>query len=258
MWHNFGKKEVLFVDFDEGCGLTRSEVDKPFNSYTNLSLKIYNVLKEMYKNNNTYAVGWSKKSKTPQVVHFVIFNNQEAERLKKNLPDWKMFNGDFEIKIWDQDKIIRQFPELKSLAKLEKSSNLRLYIGLKVLDKFGGNYANFDAKPLHSIFELSNKYNFYAALMPVNKGAAQISLSQKLLGASPAHPIIAKTLAEIDLTGNDLIKGDLTKIDAILVEQAYKNIYFYNANGGKNVVLPAIYFEALDPLEEVCGFSIVN
>jgi hypothetical protein len=246
MWHNFNKKEVMFSEFEGGNGLIDPSRKRFFAKLPDYTQQIYNVFKEVYNHNNPDKVGWSRKSKTPQLLHFVVFEADEMAKLEKNLPDWKMFNGDFEIKVWDQSKITAEFPELANLSKLDKSDNLRFYVALKVLERFGGNYANFNAQPLSSIFELSNKYNFYAALMPVNKNTNQISLSQKLLGASHHHPIISKTLAKITLAN----QADLAKIDDILVSEAYKNIYFYDEISGKNVVLPAIYFEPLDHLED--------
>jgi len=246
MWHNFNKKEVMFAEFDGGNGLIDPSRKRLFDRLSDYSQQTYNVFKEIYKSNNTDKVGWSKKSKTPQVLHFVVFNAEEAVKLEKNLPAWKMFNGDFEIKVWDMEKITTEFPDICSLVGQEKSDNLRFYFALKVLEKFGGNYANFNSQPLSSIFELSNKYNFYAALTPVNKNTAKISLSQKMLGASHHHPIISKTLVKINRTN----QADLAKIDDILITEAYKNIYFYDEISGKNVVLPAIYFEPLDPLED--------
>jgi len=144
------------------------------------------------------------------------------------LSTWKILNGDFEIKIWNTSEIKKEFSDI---SFGEEQKNLHFYIGLKILEKFGGSYAHYKTIPYKPIFELANKYNFYAALRPLVR--KELLLSQKLIGASKKHPIISKTLQQVDIKSLD-------KLDKILKEESYKNIYFYDEITGKNIILPAV------------------
>jgi hypothetical protein len=242
MWHNFMKNEIKSADFDGANGMSDPARKRLFAKLPHISKKSYQVFGDIYNSNNVTKVGWSKKSKTPQVINFVVFNDDEMLELNKHLPNWRMFNGDFEINVWDKAKIASAFPDLINISTENFGENIRFYVGLKILEKFGGTYANFKATPHASIFELNNKYNFYAGLMPIDQSASYIALSQRLIGASHDHPIVSNTLRHIDL--ND--KNTLDKINETFVLEAYKNMYL----NGKNIVLPAIYFEPIDKLED--------
>jgi mannosyltransferase OCH1-like enzyme len=261
MWHNLDKQEVELIDFDEGNGLKdpfRNRLKKRLSSNLHNNYATFEML---YKKNK--AISLNKSSKIPQVINFVVFNSKEKDELWKHLSDWMMLNGDFKIKVWhhqvfrgfyamrdiDCQEISKTFPEVSNMLESDTSENFRFYIGLKILERFGGNYAHFKAVPRTSIFELGNKYNFYAGLMPIDKTTI-ISLSQKLIGASVNHPIISKALIKI----NDL--NNLLQINEIFFHSALFNIHVYDFKGYKNIVLPAIFIEPLDDLDDDCFYQI--
>ena len=241
MWHNFAKKEIIMLNFASGNGLNDPTRKRIFNKLPYFARHQYEVLEKVYASNNTSKSSWSKKSKTPQVINFIIFNQKESLELEKHLANWRMFNGDFEIKIWDNQNISQTFSDIKNFNNDEVIEEFRFYLALRILAKFGGSYADFKVKPLNSIFELNNKYNFYAALEPINKKSKILRFSQKLIGSNANHNIIIKTLARVNINNLDSIKN----INKFLVEEAYKWIYL----DGKNIVLPAVYFEPIDYLE---------
>jgi hypothetical protein len=258
MWHNLDKQEVKVIDFDDGNGLKDPARKRLQSGLSNHAKEIYKIFKDIYSTN--ISASFNKKSKIPQMINFVVFNFQEMEYLSQHLPEWIMFNRDFKIKIWHNNlfcksyvmkdiifqDISESFSEIGQLLRADTSDNTRFYIALRILEKFGGNYAHAKAIARGSIFELGNKYNFYAALMPLQKGATDIKLSQKIVGASINHPVISKALAEI----GGLNTSNLQKINQAFMHAAYSNIYFYNATSGKNIILPAIFFEPLSQLED--------
>jgi len=228
MQHNFRKKEIYGVSFPNGNEMDDPVISRIFQKLDPSDKRIYKVFAHLYELLNPENLSPSKKSKMPQVIHFVVLKNEELNELNKNLSTWKILNGDFEIKIWNTSEIKKEFSDI---SFGEEQKNLHFYIGLKILEKFGGSYAHYKTIPYKPIFELANKYNFYAALRPLVR--KELLLSQKLIGASKKHPIISKTLQQVDIKSLD-------KLDKILKEESYKNIYFYDEITGKNIILPAV------------------
>jgi len=231
MSHNIKKEEILYIDFDIGNG-----GEGLFKKLSALDRQKTKIFKEIFS--DMPVASWSKVSKIPQVINFIVFDDSQLQQLEKNLPMWRMLNGMFAISVWDKAKISEEFPELALGGYL--SQELRFLIGLKIIEKFGGHYADFRATPHKPIFELGNKYNFYAGMMPVTNLTKNISLSHKLIGASAHHPILTKALSQIDLAGS------FNNLDEALTLEVYKNIYLY----GKNIVFPVVYFEPIYDYEE--------
>jgi hypothetical protein len=243
--YNESKTEIIHSKFKNDNGLQDPCVRSAFDSLSSQYKKVYNIFDNIMVSNQPEKVGWNKVSKMPQVINFVLFGSDERKILNKNIPMWQMLNGNFEIKTWDIERLLKVFPEI-DLARINfLSEDLRFYIGLKIIDKFGGTYANFKAIPYTPMFELNNKYNFYAGLMSINSDDPKIILSKKLIGASIHNPIISKTLEQIDAQNSDSLKS----ISEILTKTAYENMYL----NGKNIVLSASHFEPLnDPSSVKC------
>lgn len=228
MQHNFRKKEIYNVNFKDGNEINDPKIRRLFNKLAPSDRRIYKVFAHLYELLNPENISWSRTSKIPQIIHFVALSNEELSELNKNLATWKILNGDFEIKIWDKAAVTKEFSDI---SFEEVPDNLHFYIGLKILEKFGGSYAHYKTVPYRPIFELANKYNFYAALRPLT--TKELSLSQKLVGASKMHPIISKTLQQVDIKSLD-------QLDRVFKEESYKNIYFYDEITGRNLILPAV------------------
>jgi len=239
MFHNIKhfKREMDYVKFNDGNFMGSKQIKKFVKQLEPSMIVRMRLFKDVYDEKVTSGqIILNKKSRTPQIIHFVIFNEQELSVLEKNLPTWKMLNGDFDIQIWDKEKIKGNFEDVE--LNLSTPENMRFYLGLRILEKLGGTYANYKAKPYQPIFELNNQFNFYAGLMPIVQEKQKVILSRKMLGTSKEHPIISKALKQITLKDNT----SLDNLDEILVSETYKGIYF----DGKNVVLPATYFEPVD------------
>ncbi len=241
MNHNIRKNEILKLNFNGGNGMRDPARKRIFKKLSKCERQKYKVFETIYKDNMPYNTPWSKKSRIPQIIHFIIFNDNEASELQKILPDWQMLNGDFDIQIWQANNLIQLFPEIEQIVELNKSENFRFYLALRILAKFGGSYAHYLAKPHISLFEMGNKYNFYAGLIPVNRESNKLLLSQSLIGASINSNIIEKTLEQINL--NDA--QSLDKISQYLTLATYKGIYL----NGKNIVMPAMNLGFHDPLQ---------
>jgi len=230
MFHNVGKREIRYCDFYYGSYMNDSSTKKITKKLNKLQQKMLSIFKTVYKERvpKEGMLALSGKNKIPLIIHFIVFDDSESNSLNQNLSIWKTLNADFDIQIWDKNKLSKEFDDL--IFDATDKENIRFYYGLKVLEKFGGAYADFKAKPYKPIFELNNQYNFYAVLMPLNNNKQFLSFSHKFFGVQATHPIITKTLSQVNFE-------NLEKLDRILVNETYKGIYL----NGKNVVLPAVY-----------------
>ena len=240
VFHNDAKTEIDNSDFEYDSGLQDKYRSKIFSTLPENQKKIFKIFKRKFDENNPKYLSWSKESLIPQVINFVLLRPEEEVVLNKNLSNWRMLNVCFKLEIWDKNRIVKVFPEMADQINNHDIDDLRFYVGLKILEKFGGTYADFRAKPYKPIFEVSNKYNFYAGMMPISKKSKYILLSKKLIGASAKNPIISKTLALIDLNN----QADLKDINKILARISYENIYL-----GRYTIFPAVNFEPIDIVE---------
>jgi mannosyltransferase OCH1-like enzyme len=243
MWHNFAKSEITFASFNYANGLKDPSRARIFAKLPYKQQHQYQAFRQNYKTNHPGNTSWSKVSRVPQVIHFVVFSDNEKQELATHLADWKMFNGDFTIKVWDKQTLLSTFTNLTDFTSQQDArEDFRFFSALQILAKFGGTYADFRCTPLNSIFELNNKYDFYTSLKAINNQLPHLSFSQRLLASKMGHPIIIKTLAYID--AQDLTS--MKNANKYLVQEAYKWLNL----GGKNIVMPAIYFEPIDILPD--------
>lgn len=234
------KREILTCRFHYGSTMSNTRLSKLIKTLEPKQLKAFRVFESLYaKNFPPNNLVFYKKSKVPQTLHFVVFNRNELSKLEQILPLWKLLNWDFEFQIWDKARISEVFNDA---SFVNISENLRFYLGLRIIEKFGGTYANYKAKPHQSIFELNNRYALYAGLKPLLEENQNLSLSQKLIGARKEHQIISAALKQIDPKD----PKSIDTIDKILLSETYKGIFLW----GKNIVLPAIYFEPIAKISE--------
>ncbi|WP_106874217.1 glycosyltransferase [Candidatus Phycorickettsia trachydisci] len=244
MTHNnigIKKYEISYCSFDKGNHQNSTKIKRILQSFKPRQARIMQTFRDSYKRNNTKTILYNKTDRMPKVIHFIVFDDKELATLEKQIFLWKMINGDFEIEIWDKSKITEIFRDIDFSLLPKLSEDLRFYTALRILEKYGGTYAFFKAVPHQPIFELNNRYAFYAGLMPLVRSNSQIAFSTKLIGAKPMHRIISRALKEI----NPYNVNSLKDLNKVLVQEAYKNIEL----SGPNVILPTVYFEPLSRLK---------
>jgi len=240
MFHNYreeDKREIPYCDFGYGNHMNTIKIGLILRGLEIHKRKMLKVFQRLYTQTIPAKglLNLNKNSKTPQILHFVIFSQSERVELEKNLPTWEILNRNFAIKVWDAEELRKNFGDINFNLEPQGLGCLRFYFGLRILEKFGGTYANYLAKPHQPIFELNNRFNFYAGLMPIVNSTDPLILSQKLIGAKMGHPIISNTLKKVGYRNLDSLK----KIGEIFTLEAYHDIHLT----GTNIVLPAIYFE---------------
>ena len=173
-------------------------LNKYYNSYKS-KLSVLNKHRlDLAEEMSTYSqyMPFNQNDKIPQRLIFVVLNDTEKDTLNTILPEWQLLNRSFEIDIWDKARLEQQEPTLLEKTKntthtLEES---RFLLAIELLNKKGGHYADFRAKPIQPIFELGNKYKFYGALAPLDDDHLNVEISTKLIGSEASSPILSGSL----------------------------------------------------------------
>lgn len=173
-----------------------------------------------YRNNST----------TPQIIHFVILNDDEQDILNENLSSWKLFNPTFKVKVWDLRKNDNFVKHESSDADAH-----RLFSALQILNLEGGIYINYRYKAKRGVFEIVNKFDFAGSLSPLNRLMKQVNLSSSMISSAPGSDILSSALSNIHKSDSYEIMLDK------LTFEAYQKL-----SVGKHIVLPGIYFDPVD------------
>lgn len=167
----------------------------------------------------------------PEIIHFVITNDEEQKILNENLESWRLFNPTFEIKIWDVRKDSKRFVANTT----DNPEAQRIFLALQALNKEGGIYINYRNKAKRGVFEIVNKFDFAGGMIPLNRSIKQVSLSASMVSSVPNSYILSSALSTI--SPNDSYENIINK----LTLEAYHKLLV-----GRNIVLPGIYFDPVD------------
>lgn len=231
MNHNVSKEEMTLPEWDA------KNIRRYYKQFISKLSPInkHRFLMADYVARNFPKANFNKNSLIPEKIIFVTFNQAELDILNKNLPQWKLLNPTFEIDIYDSKRIDNEFPSILSGTK-EKTQNtddIRFLLGIEILNRTGGNYADFRAKPLQPIFELSNKWKFYSAVAPLDETHLNVEISKKLIGSEANSPILEDALYAFHTNQTPIVET--------LIDSAAKRKGIYN----KSLILPSV---ALHPI----------
>ena len=171
----------------------------------------------------------------PQRLLFVVLDDQEEVALQSVLPDWQLLNRSFEIDIWNKSRLAQEMQELilKAQSATHSLEELRFLLAIELLNKKGGHYADFRAKPIQPIFELGNKYKFYGSIAPLDGKHLNVEMSTRLIGSEAASPILSESLDKFYSTQFPIIES--------LLDVAIKNKLLYSPI----IVLPSTAFHPI-------------
>ncbi|WP_341790135.1 glycosyltransferase [Rickettsia endosymbiont of Polydrusus tereticollis] len=236
VFHNYASKsEIGYLPFNEGMDIYDVERGQAFQKLPLIEQHRLNMMRENYEKFHTKNIG-----EIPQKIIFIVFNEEEKKELDLNIPEWVMLNRTFEIYIWTKDKILKSFPYLAAYFDNTNYNNedIRFLAGLEIINKEGGHYIDFKAKPIVPIFELGNKLKLYTGIQPVNHQNLQILASNRLIGAVANSPILSQAL--------DKFYKKNTSMRWNLIDIISKKMFLY----GPILVLPSSYVGPTDYLPE--------
>ncbi len=240
-YHDYFDKNSTLVNisFSNGFGLYDKRRKRIFKGISPSDKRKYSIFESFYDNNNPYLeVKFNHRTKINPYLHFVHLEPITITEAK-HVSSWQKHNPDMQVKHWNAQSLELFFPGL--LARSAYITNLtdrKFYIALNILHAQGGVYINAqNLECLHDLYELNNKYDFYGGFLPFSKVNNELTVDRDFFAAKSRHWVIEKIIKDIDLERNK------PHIATIIKQDLYK----YQAIGGKNIMLPPVYFHPIDP-----------
>lgn len=175
----------------------------------------------------------------PKIIHYCWLSTEPQPRLiRQCIASWHKLLPDYKIRLWDKDSLdFNAIPFTRDALAHKKWAFVSDYVRLYALYHEGGIYLDSDVQAFGSIDELLRN-DFFSGLEMRDKEHTQIYLEAAIMGATPGHPFIKRSL---DLYGQrSFIKPDgtldLTPIPTILSEEMEKDYPWLRQD--KTQVLP--------------------
>lgn len=158
----------------------------------------------------------------PKIIHYCwLSNDPQPKMIRQCIASWRKHLPDYEIRLWDSASLdYNAIPFTRDALSHHKWAFVSDYVRLYALYHEGGIYLDSDVRAFGKIDELLQN-DFFSGLEMRDKQHTQIYLEAAIMGASPGHPFIKKSL---DLySRRSFVKPDgtldLTPIPTILSEE---------------------------------------
>jgi mannosyltransferase OCH1-like enzyme len=239
-YHDYFEKDTTlgYVSFKDGFGLYDFQRKSIFKNLPQLDRKKFNILQSLYDNNNPFKkTRFNYNSKINNNIHFINLSNSLSTIEQNNIDSWRKKNRDSKVIIWNLDSLNREFGDV-----LDKSQNItdqkqkEFFIALHILNKMGGIYIDkAHLKANIDLFELNNKFDLYVGILPFSNINKQLTIDSNFYACRANHWITENIINSLNKNPNQNI-----------LEVTKDNLYKYLALGGKNIVLPPVYFHPID------------
>jgi hypothetical protein len=240
-YHDYFAKDstLVKIKFDNGFGLYDKRRKRIFKTISSADKVKYNIFESFYNNNNPYLeVKFNHRNKINANFHFINLGEEATDLELKNIESWKKYNPEMNAKIWNVQMLEHKFPGLVAMSqKIKKVRDRKFYIALKILKAEGGVYINArELECLKNLYELNNKYDFYGGFLPFSKKNVALTVDRNFFAAKANHWVIDRIIKDVDANNEQKDLATIIKMD----------LYKYQALGGKNIMLPPVYFHPLD------------
>ena len=139
--------------------------------------------------------------KIPKIIHFIWIGNKPLpENHKAYIETWRTNFPDWEIKIWDNDKINKKYYDFitndslyTSLKAYSCKTNLLRY---KIIEEYGGIYADTDFEVLKDFRSELENLDFFIGMM--HEYEKSKIMANGLFGAVPNHRILKDIVKNIE------------------------------------------------------------
>jgi mannosyltransferase OCH1-like enzyme len=166
--------------FDE---MIRGSYD--FNADSYFADPRWAILERLYSINYLFT-NTRKHSGIPRKIHQIWLGSELPEEYKKWTNTWKMFNPEWEYKLWgDKDVDGLNLPNRKLYDSIRNKGQQSDFLRYHILNQFGGIYVDTDFECLKSFDSLSFLSFFTGVGFP-----ARVELYIGIIGSEPHHPII--------------------------------------------------------------------
>ena len=240
-YHDYFEKNstLIKIKFDNGFGLYDKRRKRIFKAMPPADKVKFNIFESFYEKNSPHGeVKFNHKNKINPKLHFINLDDLIPEVEHNNIESWRQLNPGMSAIIWHKDLIESRFPGL--LVESNKITDLndrKFYIALNILKIEGGVYINHEnLKCLKNLFELNNKYDFYGGFLPFSTVNIELTIDRNFFASRASHWVVDRIIKDINSADGEPDVATIIKQD----------LYKYQALGGKNIMLPPIYFHPID------------
>lgn len=138
------------------------------------------------------------KYSIPKIIHFIWVGSELPLKYQKIVKEWKAKNPEFEIVIWDDDKIKQFRPSMingdlfDNAPRLGGKSDIVRY---EILKKHGGLYVDTDYLCKSNFSDLHDRYSFYTGITLEKP----VVFNNGILASAPNHPILDICIGQMTL-----------------------------------------------------------
>jgi len=190
-------------------------------------------------NNNT--------NKIPKIIHQIWIG--PVKRPIKLMQEWKDNHPDYEYILWDEDKIKKEFPKLRTqhLYDQYKQSDKCIWCGrcnllrYEILDKYGGYYLDADMKFVNKFEEEWKEYDLIISLAGIKDRGDR--LNNSFIGCIPKHPFMEMLIAGLEK--QKILENPSFKFSGPVYITSKFNDYKNTVNCNNYLVLPDYAFHPI-------------
>lgn len=208
-----------------------------YNEVSYLSDPRWQLLKGLYVMNYMHDLGRDYNT-LPKKIHQIWLGSEFPEKYQAWADSWKVFNPDWEYKLWtDADIKDVDIPNkniFNSITHLAQKSDFLRY---HILNQYGGLYVDTDFECLKSFDDLT-----YANFITGVGYPAKVELYIGLIGSSPNHPILRNVIKS--MSKKKMTHKHFTDIFNTTGTYFFTDIFFRTIRDFQKgiVVLPTDYF----------------
>lgn len=240
-YHDYFEKNstLIKIKFDNGFGLYDKRRKRIFKALTPSDKVKYNIFESFYNNNSPYLeVKFNHRNKINPYLHFIHLEKKITGLALNNIDSWKSYNPEMKAIIWDKEMLEKKFPGLVTESeKITEIKDRKFYIALRILKAEGGVYINADElECIKNLYELNNKYDLYGGFLPFSRENFAFTVDRNFFAAKANHWVINRIIKDVEINSDQKDLATVIKLD----------LYKYQALGGKNIMLPPVYFHPID------------
>lgn len=230
------------------------------------------VFKHLYERNKHLQFLRQEELLIPKVIHFIWLGpNPFPQESIENISSWVENHPGWTIKFWTDRRRVLPHPTMElhlvstfnfeylsdyyedSDNYAEKSDLLRY----EILNQEGGLYVDHDVKCFKPFTPFHYNFHLYCGLEPPHQPilSSSVSVNNNLIGTIPAHPMIKKTIENVNKRWVKIgaaYPGD--DKDSVVCRVGNRSFASFDdavkelqgSNDLKNIVFPAAYFNGID------------
>lgn len=191
----FGFEDVNFKH-SNGLDLMREYSAHYLNPNASIELKLLRSNYERLKPSKTPS---NISPIIPKIIHQIwLGKSPMPKNYQYFLETWRQNHPDWEIKVWNQEDILKEnFPNIDLFFLARSYAEQADIARYEIIYRYGGLYVDADIECFTNFDELHHKYDFYINMEPPALNKKQVTIANNMIAAVPNHPVLAKTLLNI-------------------------------------------------------------